>query len=160
MCSFEEICESKPIPDPRRKALVAPTFLADQAKDAWQRHYRDTVIKIALLHPVPENENAARKSEREFQMAEEILQETLTACTREFCRVEDPARVQVEYLRDQSYMHGLGVPEFANRLKQINDYLPLFPPYELDKAVVQKLRDSKFLVCLLQFLMQTSVSEK
>ena len=24
---FEEICESKPIPDPRRKALVAPTFL-------------------------------------------------------------------------------------------------------------------------------------
>ena len=58
--------------DPRRKALVAPTFLADQAKYARQRHYRDTVIKIGLLHPVPENENAARKSEREFQMAEEI----------------------------------------------------------------------------------------
>jgi hypothetical protein len=147
---FEEICESKPIPDPRRKALVAPTFLADQAKDAWQRHYRDTVIKIGLLHPVPENENAARKSEREFQMAEEILQETLTACTREFCRVEDPARVQVEYLRDQSYMHGLGVREFANRLKQINDYLPLFPPYELDKAVVQKLRDSELISILIR----------
>ena len=53
----EAICESKSIPDPRTKAWVAPTFLADKAKDAWQRHYRDAVVKIGLAHPVPDNKN-------------------------------------------------------------------------------------------------------
>jgi hypothetical protein len=92
---FDEICESKPIPDPRRKALAAPNFLADQAKDIWQRHYRETVVKVGLKYSVPENETQTAKNERELQMAEEVFQETLVGCTREVCRVEDPARVQV-----------------------------------------------------------------
>jgi hypothetical protein len=46
-------------------------------------------------------------------------------------------------------MFGLGVRQFANRLKQINDYLPYFPPYVLDKVEVQKLRDSELINIML-----------
>jgi len=59
IAEFEEICESKPIPDPRRKALAAPQFLAEQAKEIWQKHYRDAVITVGKKYPVPENENNA-----------------------------------------------------------------------------------------------------
>jgi hypothetical protein len=83
-------------------------------------------------------------------MAEEIFAETLVQTTREFCRVEDPARVQVEYLRNCTHMYGLKVREFANRIKQINDYLPMFPPYVLDKVNVQKLRDTELISILLR----------
>ena len=147
---FEEICESKPIPDPRRKALAAPQFLADQAKETWQKHYRDTVVAVGLKYPVPENETAAARNERELKASKEIFEETLLKCTREFCRVEDPARVQVEYLQNCTHMYGLKIREFANRLKQINDYLPLFPPYELDRMKVQKLRDSELISIIIR----------
>ena len=46
LMEFEDICESKPIPDPRRKALAAPQFLADHAKEIWQKHYRANVAEI------------------------------------------------------------------------------------------------------------------
>jgi len=147
---FEEICESKPIPDPRRKALAAPQFLADQAKEIWQKYYRETVVAVGQKYPVPENETAAAKHERELKISKEILEMTLLKCTREFCRVEDPARVQVEYLQNCNHMHGLKIREFANRLKQINDYLPLFPPYELDRMPVQKLRDSELISIIIR----------
>jgi hypothetical protein len=126
-----------------------PQFLADQAKDVWQKHYTATVISTGLKYPVPEDETVAERNVRETAKNKEILENTIVACTREFCRVPDPGRVQVEYLRGIRSMFGLSVRKFANRLKQINDYLPYFPPYTLDKVPVQKLRDSELISIML-----------
>ena len=145
LIELEEVCESKPIPDARRKVVTMPQFLADQAKDIWQKHYTAVVASTGLKYPVPENETAANRTIRENTKNKEILENTITACTREFCRVEDPARVQVEYLQSLQTMYGLSIRPFANRLKQINDYLPYFPPYVLDRMEVQKLRDSELI---------------
>jgi hypothetical protein len=66
---FDEIFESKPIPDPCRKTLAAPYFLANQAKDIWQCHYHEREIKEGLKYAVPENETQAARKERELQIA-------------------------------------------------------------------------------------------
>ena len=145
LMELEGVCKSKPIPDARRKAVIMPQFLADQAKDIWQKHYTAVVASTGLKYPIPENETVAERNIRENLKNNEILENTIVSCTREFCCVEDPARVQVEYLQSLQTMYGLSIRPFANRLKQINDYLPYFPPYVLDKMKVQKLRDSELI---------------
>jgi hypothetical protein len=149
LIELEEVCESKPIPDPRRKALAYPQFLAEQAKEIWQKHYRTAVLNVGLQYPVPETETAAARTIRENTIATTVLRETIASCTREFCRVKDPARVEVSYLRRISHMYGMSIRKFANRLKQINDYLPYFPPYSLDEVDVEKLRDSELITIMI-----------
>ena len=93
---------------------------------------------------------AEEQKEQERKIDSEIYDQTVLGCTREFCRVEDPARVEVDYLQNLTNMHGMTVRQFSNRLRQINDYLPYFPPYELDKVVVQKLRESELISILIR----------
>jgi hypothetical protein len=56
------------------------------------------VASNGLKYPVPENETPAERIVKEIAKNKEILENTIIACTREFCQIPDPGRAQVEYL--------------------------------------------------------------
>ena len=127
---FAEICESVPIKDPRAKSTSALQFLASTAKEAWQKHYAETVAsKSTYLN------DKKCTGPQLIAVHQKIFDETVMKCTREFFHMEQPARRQVSYMRYYLSTDGYTIREFANRLKVLNSYLPYFPPKQGNEKI-------------------------
>ena len=86
---FEEICEGAPIKGAKLQAISAQQFLAGTAREVWQKCFTEAVA--AEAETLTDPELTAVLKERAYKG---ILSNTITACTREIFRMENPARRQ------------------------------------------------------------------
>jgi hypothetical protein len=125
---FEKVCESVPIKEANLKAKMALQFLAGNAKEAWQKFYREAIADYAT--DIQTNKGITPLLEHTYN---KVLNQTISQCTHAFFHMEEAAHRQLTYMRYYLSMEGYSICEFANRLKWLNLYLPYFPP----KTVLQ-----------------------
>ena len=141
---IENIFESYDNLSPRSKALMIPNFLVDSAKGIWQKHYAEAVARVGTENPL-DTEEADAKIKQKLQVENDlkIYERTLVNCTHEFLHKEQPGYSEKNYLRKHLSMSGYTVRTFVNRLKQINDYFPYFPPRYPGGPKVEKLDEDE-----------------